>query len=68
MRKLIAGFLYGVTATDAPTFVAMLLLFAAVAFLAAYIPKRHADEHRPGRGLQMRLTPGGLSVFERSRL
>jgi putative ABC transport system permease protein len=42
LRKIIARFLYGVTATDAPTFVGVLLLFVALAFLSTYIPARRA--------------------------
>jgi predicted permease len=42
LTKVIAGFLYGVTATDAPTFAGVLLLFMALAFLSAYIPARRA--------------------------
>jgi putative ABC transport system permease protein len=42
LTKVISGFLYGITATDAPTFLAVLLLFAAVAFLSTYIPARRA--------------------------
>jgi putative ABC transport system permease protein len=42
LAKVVAGFLYGITATDAPTFLAVLLLFAAVAFVATYVPARRA--------------------------
>ena len=42
MTTVISGFLYGITATDAPTFLAVLLLFAAVAFLSICIPARRA--------------------------
>jgi putative ABC transport system permease protein len=42
LRQVIAGFLYGVTATDMPTFLAVLLIFAGVAFIATYIPARRA--------------------------
>jgi predicted permease len=42
VTKLISGLLYGITATDTYTFVVMALLFAAVAFVATYIPARRA--------------------------
>ena len=42
LATVIAGFLYGTTATDAPTFLAVLALFAAVAFFSTYIPARRA--------------------------
>jgi putative ABC transport system permease protein len=47
LRKVIAGFLYGITATDLQTFAAVLLLFAAVAFLSTYIPARRAARIDP---------------------
>jgi putative ABC transport system permease protein len=42
LSTVMSGFLYGITATDAPTFLAVLLLFVAVAFLSTYIPARRA--------------------------
>ena len=42
LTKVISGLLYGITATDAPTYIAMVLLFAAVAFIATLIPARRA--------------------------
>ena len=42
LARLIAGFLFGITATDTPTFLAVLLLFAAVALVATYLPARRA--------------------------
>jgi ABC-type antimicrobial peptide transport system permease subunit len=42
LTKVISGLLYGVTATDTPTYIAMVLLFAAVAFMATLIPARRA--------------------------
>jgi predicted permease len=42
LTKVISGFLYGITATDGSTFLGVLLLFAAVAFLSTYIPARRA--------------------------
>ncbi len=42
LTKLISGLLYGVAATDASTYIGTTLLFAAVAFMATYIPARRA--------------------------
>jgi predicted permease len=42
LTKVISGLLYGITATDAPTFIVTALLFAAVAFIATCIPARRA--------------------------
>jgi putative ABC transport system permease protein len=42
LGKTVAGFLYGTTATDAPTFLGVLLLFATVALVATYMPARRA--------------------------
>lgn len=42
LTKLISGLLYGITATDAPTFAVTAVVFAAVAFAATYIPARRA--------------------------
>jgi predicted lysophospholipase L1 biosynthesis ABC-type transport system permease subunit len=47
VRKVMSGFLYGITATDGPTFLAVLLLFAAVAFLSTYVPARRAARIDP---------------------
>jgi putative ABC transport system permease protein len=44
---VVSGFLYGVRATDAPTFVAVLVLFAAVAFVSTYMPARRAAKIDP---------------------
>jgi putative ABC transport system permease protein len=52
LTKVIAGFLYGVTATDAPTFAGVLLLFAALAFLSTYIPARRAATIDPAVALR----------------
>ncbi len=59
LTKVISGFLYGVTATDAPTFVGVLLLFAALAFLSMYIPRASRSGYRPH---------SRLSVVSNSRL
>jgi putative ABC transport system permease protein len=42
VTRVMSGLLYGITATDAPTFIVMALLFAVVAFVATYIPARRA--------------------------
>ena len=42
LTKVISGFLYGITPTDGPTFLAVLLLFATVAFIATSLPARRA--------------------------
>jgi putative ABC transport system permease protein len=47
VTKVIAGILYGVTPTDASTFVGIALLFASVALLATYIPARRAATMDP---------------------
>ncbi len=47
LRNVVSGFLYGVTALDVLTFVAVALLFAIVAFAAAVIPARRAARIEP---------------------
>jgi putative ABC transport system permease protein len=42
LAGLLAGLLYGIAPTDLATFAAMVLVFAAVAFVATYIPARRA--------------------------
>jgi predicted permease len=39
---LLAGFLYGIRATDAATFIAVPLVLAAVGFMASWVPARRA--------------------------
>ena len=47
LTKVISGLLYGITPTDAPTFIGTALLFIAVAFVATYIPARRATTIDP---------------------
>jgi putative ABC transport system permease protein len=45
--RVMSGLLYGVTATDPATFVAISLLLAIVAMLACYLPARRAARVEP---------------------
>jgi ABC-type antimicrobial peptide transport system permease subunit len=45
--QLIAGFLFGVRATDPATFAAVSILLLAIATLASYVPARRALEVDP---------------------
>jgi ABC-type antimicrobial peptide transport system permease subunit len=47
LLKVMAGFLYGVEATDPATFVALSTLLLAVAMLACYVPARRATRVDP---------------------
>ena len=47
LTRLISTFLYGVTATDPPTLIAVSLLLVAVALLACYLPARRATRLDP---------------------
>ena len=47
LLKVMAGFLYGVEATDPATFVALSTLLLAVALLACYVPARRATRVDP---------------------
>ena len=47
LRRVISGFLFGVTATDGLTFLAVLLLFGTVAFLSTLVPARRAARIDP---------------------
>ena len=52
LTRLMAGFLYGVTATDPLTFIGVGLLIVAVALLAGYVPARRAARVDPLIALQ----------------
>jgi putative ABC transport system permease protein len=47
LGKTVAGFLYGITAADAPTVLGVLLLFATVALVATYLPARRGTTIDP---------------------
>ena len=47
LTRVIAGLLFGVTATDAPTFAAMAAVIGIVGFLACYVPARRAARVDP---------------------
>jgi predicted permease len=47
VTRLLTSFLYGVSATDASTFVSIPLILAMVAYLACYLPARRATKVDP---------------------
>jgi putative ABC transport system permease protein len=47
LTRVMAGLLFGVTATDASTFAAMALVIGVVGFLACYVPARRAARVDP---------------------
>jgi predicted permease len=47
VTRLMAGFLFGVSPLDAVTFIAMSVLFLAVALIATYLPARRAAHSDP---------------------
>jgi putative ABC transport system permease protein len=44
LARLMAGMLFGIEAYDPATFIAIVLVLAAVAFLACYVPARRATQ------------------------
>jgi len=52
VSRSLAGLLFGVSATDAATFLAMSLLLTAVAFLACFVPGRRATRTDPMSALR----------------
>ena len=52
VARLIAGFLFGVSATDLTTFLGLPLFLAAVAVLASYVPARRAARVDPMTALR----------------
>ncbi|HLK47619.1 MAG TPA: ABC transporter permease [Bryobacteraceae bacterium] len=53
LTKLLASFLYGVTATDPITFAVVALLLACIALLACYAPARQAMRIDPATALRI---------------
>jgi putative ABC transport system permease protein len=47
LTRTLSGFLYGVTATDAPTFGAVSVVLALVAMTATFLPARRAVRVQP---------------------
>ena len=52
LRNVVSGLLHGVSPTDAPTIVVVLVLFAAVAFVAMYFPARRAVAIDPTKAIR----------------
>ncbi|HEY7474234.1 MAG TPA: FtsX-like permease family protein [Vicinamibacterales bacterium] len=53
LTRIISGILYGITPTDAPTFLAVLVLFAGVALASILIPARKAATIDPTLALRL---------------
>ena len=47
LTRLIASLLFGVTATDVPTYLVVFVVLATVALLASYLPARRAARVDP---------------------
>jgi putative ABC transport system permease protein len=47
MTRVISGFLHGITATDTPTFLLVLVCFAGVAIVSTYVPARRVTAIDP---------------------
>ncbi|SRR5579871_281318 len=52
LTRLMTSLLFGITATDAPTFLAIPLILASVALIATYIPARRATRVDPMTSLR----------------
>jgi predicted permease len=52
LARTLSGMLFGVTPSDPPTFVAMVVILAAVAALAGYLPARRASRIEPMSALR----------------
>lgn len=52
LRKVLAGFLYGITATDLPTYVAVIAFLIFVSLAATFIPALRAASIDPSRALR----------------
>jgi putative ABC transport system permease protein len=53
MTHLLSGLLFGITATDAATFTAAVLLFLAISVIATYVPARRATKIDPTIALRL---------------